>query len=179
MDEVNAQRGVRFGVFEADFRAGELRKQGFKVKLQEQPFQILQILLEHPRELVSREELRRQIWSDNTFVDFDHGLYNSIKKLREALGDSADSPRYIETISRRGYRFIGTVNGIADAAAAVPQGSAVRHINTDSRPRQRKLVIGVLTVSVVVIAAVMTLNSVRLRERLLAGSSSPHIGSLA
>jgi TolB-like protein/DNA-binding winged helix-turn-helix (wHTH) protein len=179
MDEVNAQRGVRFGVFEADFRAGELRKQGFKVKLQEQPFQILQILLEHPRELVSREELRRQIWSDNTFVDFDHGLYNSIKKLREVLGDSADSPHYIETISRRGYRFIGTVNGIADAAAAVPEGSAVRHINTDSRPRQRKLVIGVLTVSVVVIAAVITLNFVRLRERLLAGSSSPHIGSLA
>src|SRR5512146_1395851 len=100
---------VRFGVFELDLRAAELRKHGVKIKLQEQPFQILQILLEHSGEVVTREELRQRVWPADTFVDFDHGLYNAIKRLREALGDSADNPRYIETLARRGYRFIGSV----------------------------------------------------------------------
>ena len=104
------QTTIRFGVFEVDLRAGELRKKGLKVKLQEQPLQVLQILLENPGEVVTREELQRRIWPSDTFVDFDHGLYNGIKRLREALGDSADTPHYIETLARRGYRFIGRLD---------------------------------------------------------------------
>src|SRR5512143_1587578 len=98
---------IRFGVFEADLRAGELHKQGLRVKLQEKPFQLLAILLERPGDVVTREELREKLWPGDTFVDFDHGINIAINKLREALGDSAESPRYIETLARRGYRFIG------------------------------------------------------------------------
>src|SRR5712664_2627602 len=100
---------VRFGAFELDFKASQLRKQGIKVKLQEQPFQILQVLLQRPGEIVTREELQQTIWPSDTFVDFDHGLYNAIKRLREALGDSAETPRFVETLSRRGYRFVGKI----------------------------------------------------------------------
>jgi DNA-binding winged helix-turn-helix (wHTH) protein len=102
---------IRFGVFELDPHSGELRRQGVRIKLQEQPLQLLQILLENPREVVTREALQKRIWSPDTFVDFDKGLYNTIKKLREALGDDASSPRYIETVPRRGYRFIAPVHG--------------------------------------------------------------------
>ena len=116
-----ARAPIRFGTFELDPDTGELRKQGLKVRLQEQPFQILQILLERPGKVVTREELQQCIWPSDTFVDFDHGLYNAIKKLREALGDSADTPRYIETLSRRGYRFIAPVNG----PASDPRSSAL------------------------------------------------------
>ena len=101
---------LRFGVFEADLRSGELRKQGVRVKLQDQPFLVLKLLLQRPGELVTREELRLQIWAADTFVDFDNGLNTSINKLREALGDSADSPRFIETLPRHGYRFIAPVS---------------------------------------------------------------------
>ena len=106
----SAEQAIRFGMFEADFRAGELRKQGVKVKLQDQPLQVLQVLLQHPGELVTREELRTRIWPSDTFVDFDVGINNAIKRLREALGDSAETPRFIETLSRRGYRFIETIS---------------------------------------------------------------------
>ena len=110
MEEVRPSQGiVRFGVFELDFRASELRKQGTKVKLQEQPFQILQVLLQRPGEIDTREELQQKIWPSDTFVDFDHGLYNAIKRLREALEDSAETPRFVETLSRRGYRFVGRI----------------------------------------------------------------------
>jgi TolB-like protein/DNA-binding winged helix-turn-helix (wHTH) protein len=109
---------IRFGVFEVDLHAGELRKQGVRIKLQEQPFQVLQVLLEKPGEVVTREDLRQRIWPADTFVDFDGGVNNAIKRLREALGDRAETPRYIETLPRRGYRFIGTVNGSAQAAPA-------------------------------------------------------------
>jgi TolB-like protein/DNA-binding winged helix-turn-helix (wHTH) protein len=102
---------IRFGVFEVDLRAGELRKQGVKIKLQEQPFQVLQVLLEKPGEIVTRDELRKRIWPSDTFVDFEGGVNNAIKRLREALGDRAETSRYIETLPRRGYRFIGPVNG--------------------------------------------------------------------
>jgi TolB-like protein len=98
---------IRFGTFELDVRAGELRKQGARIKLQEQPLQILEMLLTHPGQLVTREELRSRLWPSHTFVDFDHGLNKAINKLREALGDSAESPRFVETLAKRGYRFIG------------------------------------------------------------------------
>lgn len=97
---------VRFGVFEVDLRAGELRKQGLKIKLQEKPFQILALLLQHTGEVVTREELRNRLWPAGTFVDFDRNLNTAINKLREVLGDSADNPRFVETLPRRGYRFI-------------------------------------------------------------------------
>jgi cholera toxin transcriptional activator len=102
----NHSRIARFGPFELDLRAAELRKNGRKLRLQEQPFQILALLLEHAGELVTREELRQKLWPADTFVDFDHGLNTAVNKLREILGDSASSPRYIETVARRGYRFI-------------------------------------------------------------------------
>jgi TolB-like protein/tetratricopeptide (TPR) repeat protein len=97
---------LRFGLFEVDFRSGELRKQGVRIRLQEQPLQILAMLLKHPGQVVTREELRTRLWPADTFVDFDHGLNKAMNKLREALGDSADSPRFIETLARRGYRFM-------------------------------------------------------------------------
>jgi len=105
----SVKRPVSFGPFELDAVRGELRKNGVRVKLQDQPFQILQTLLECPGEIVAREELRSRIWPADTFVDFDKGLYNAVKKLREALGDTANTPRFIETIPKRGYRFIAPV----------------------------------------------------------------------
>ena len=95
-----------FGPFEADLRSGELRKHGVRLKLQDQPFQVLALLLEHAGDVVTREELRQRLWPADTFVDFDTGLNSAVKKLRDVLADSADGPRYIETIPRRGYRFI-------------------------------------------------------------------------
>src|ERR1700745_1043901 len=110
MQSTHQTRGrIRFDVFEVNRQAGELLKQGAKIKLQEQPFQILQMLLEHPGEVVTRDELQKRIWPTDTFVDFEQGLYNAIKRLREALGDSPETPRYIETLPRRGYRFCGSL----------------------------------------------------------------------
>src|SRR5947209_12749343 len=100
---------VHFGEFELDAAAGQLYRKGAKLRLQEQPCQILQILLQRPGEVVTRDELQQKIWPSDTFVDFDHGLYNAIKRLREALGENAEKPQYIETAPRRGYRFIGKI----------------------------------------------------------------------
>jgi TolB-like protein/DNA-binding winged helix-turn-helix (wHTH) protein/Tfp pilus assembly protein PilF len=104
-------RIVRFGVFEVDLKACELRKQGLRLKLPEQPFQVLVVLLENPGEIITREELRNRLWPGDTFVDFDHGLNNAVMRLREVLGDSSENPRFVETIPRRGYRFIAPVVG--------------------------------------------------------------------
>jgi TolB-like protein/DNA-binding winged helix-turn-helix (wHTH) protein/Flp pilus assembly protein TadD len=120
-------RRLRFGVFEADLRAGELTKRGLRLRLQGQPFQLLAMLLEKPGELVTREELRDRLWS-GTIVDFDHGLNKAISKIREALGDSPENPRFIETVARRGYRFLADVSVIDSASdrqtEAVPDGPA-------------------------------------------------------
>lgn len=113
-----------FGVYEADPASGELRKNGMKVKVQEQPFQILLMLLEHPGEVVTRDELRLRLWPADTFVDFDHGLNTAINKLREAVGDSASNPRFVETLARRGYRFIAPIRAI-DVRPAEPAARAV------------------------------------------------------
>ena len=99
-------RVFRFGPFEADVQAGELRREGAKVSLQEQPFQVLSALLEKPGEVVRREDLRQQVWPEDTFVEFDHALNTAVKKIRIALGDCANSPEYVETIPKRGYRFL-------------------------------------------------------------------------
>ena len=107
-----AAKGViRFGMFEVDLRAGQLRRNGLKVRLQEQPFQVLAMLLERPGEVVTRVDLRARLWPSDTFVDFDHGLNAAVKRLRDALGDSAENPRFVETLARRGqlsaYRHTG------------------------------------------------------------------------
>src|SRR5713226_9255366 len=108
---------VHFGVFEVALQAGELRRNGSKVKLQDQPFQVLAFLLERPGQIVTREELQARLWPVDTFVDFDHGLNAAIKRLRNALGDSAENPRFVETLARRGYRFVAPV-------AAKPNGTS-------------------------------------------------------
>src|ERR1700716_4086049 len=105
----NTGRIVRFGVFELDLEAGELHRNGIKLHLQEQPFQVLAILLERAGKIVAREELRQKLWKEDTFVDFDHSLNTAVNKLREVLGDSASSPQYVETLARRGYRFIAPI----------------------------------------------------------------------
>jgi DNA-binding winged helix-turn-helix (wHTH) protein len=102
-------RLIRFSVFEVDLDSGELFKQGRKVKLQGQPFDLLLALLDRPGQVVTREELKQKVWPSDTVIDFDHGLNRAINKLREAVGDSADSPHFIETLPRRGYRFVGIV----------------------------------------------------------------------
>src|SRR5438132_11819413 len=101
---------VRVDIFQVDLRAGELRKEGRRIKLQEQPFRVLSLLLNRPGELVTRDEVRQNLWPADTFVDFDHGLNSAVARLREALRDSADKPRFIETVAKRGYRFISQVD---------------------------------------------------------------------
>jgi len=111
---------VRFGVFELDACTGELRKQGVRIKLQGQPFAVLLILLEKSGQLITREELQQRLWPADTFVEFDKGIYNAIKRLRETLGDEAETPRYIETIPKRGYRFLAEVHEIGTNASSAP-----------------------------------------------------------
>src|SRR5689334_6451043 len=103
---------VRFGLFEAEVQTGELRKRGLKVRLQEQPFQVLVMLLERPGEVVTRDEVKKSLWPADTYVDFEAGLNRAINRLREALGDDADRPRFIETLPRRGYRFVAPVERV-------------------------------------------------------------------
>jgi DNA-binding winged helix-turn-helix (wHTH) protein len=105
---------IRFGPFEADFQSQELKKHGVRLRLPGQSFQILKVLVERPGELVTREELRQTLWPSDTFVDFEHSLNAAVNRLRECLGDDADNPRYIETLPRRGYRFIGAVEGTGE-----------------------------------------------------------------
>lgn len=118
------KRLFRFGVFEADEHSGELRKQGRRLQLQGQPLQVLLLLLDRPGELVSRAEIHQRLWPDGTFVDFDHGLNTAINKIREALGDSAVSPRYVETLARRGYRFLAPVEVINGGSPALRSSAA-------------------------------------------------------
>jgi eukaryotic-like serine/threonine-protein kinase len=122
MEAPTRNHATRFGAFDVDLRSRELRKHGIRLKLQDQPFQVLALLLERPGDVVTREELRQKLWPEDTFVDFDTGLNTAVKKLRDALGDSADEPRYIETLPRRGYRFIAPVeNGNSAPSAAVEE----------------------------------------------------------
>src|SRR3989475_11473942 len=136
---------LRFGVFEVDLRAGELRKQGVRIKLQEQPFHVLTLLLQRPGEVITREELRSELWQSETFVDFDNSLNTSINKLREALGDSADNPRFIETLPRRGYRFIAPVTGVDGTTRGTATGASAPW-----PPSSRKIVV---TAAIAVLAA--------------------------
>jgi TolB-like protein/DNA-binding winged helix-turn-helix (wHTH) protein/Flp pilus assembly protein TadD len=126
---------LRFGVFEMDLRAGELRKHGLRIRLQEQPFQVLAMLVEHAGEVVTREELQKKLWPADTFVDFDHGLNKAINKIREALSDSSESPRFVETVSRRGYRFLADVKDVAAATVPSPELATQPHPVAEARDR--------------------------------------------
>jgi len=117
-----AGRRLAFGVFELDLAAGELRKRGVRIRLQQQPVQVLAMLLEHAGQVVSREELQKALWPADTFVDFDHGLNSAMNRLREALRDSAENPRFIETLPKRGYRFIAPIEVPAPSATVSSRG---------------------------------------------------------
>src|SRR6202035_5606693 len=143
-------RPIRIGVFEVDLHTGELRKQGLKIKLRDQPFQILLLLLAHPGEVVSRDELQKQLWPADTFVDFDRGLNKAVNHLRDAFGDSAESPRFIETLPKRGYLIAmlflaiigggsapistGTIAGVVrDPSGAAVSGARLTVVNVATR----------------------------------------------
>jgi cholera toxin transcriptional activator len=127
----SATKIVRFDAFAVDPAAGELRKDGVRIRLQEQPFQLLVFLLERPGEVVNREDLRQKLWPADTFVDFDHSLNTAVNKLREALGDSASDPRYVETLARRGYRFLGTIE---KGEAEQPVAEAAKIVGSIAAP---------------------------------------------
>src|SRR5437879_3497946 len=192
-------RRVCFGAFEADLRSGELRKHGRRIKIQDQPLQVLALLLEHLGDLVTREELRQKLWPADTFIDFDVGLNSAIKRLRDALGDSAESPRFVETLPRRGYRFIAPVEEVlagiggreaqrTPAPGSVTPGGA--SISTEPRaaapspcqPELEKdrtkttcvrypLLLGG-TAAAILLALLFGLNAGELRERLLGKASA-------
>jgi TolB-like protein/Tfp pilus assembly protein PilF len=155
------QGTVCFGPFELDQAAGELRKNGAKIRLQDQPLQVLQILLEQPGKIVPREELQRRIWPSDTFVDFDHGINNAIKRLREALGDTAETPRYIETVPRRGYRFIGTVSAAAETGTGEIRSVAVLPLeNLSGDPEQEYFADGLTEALITTLAKIGSLRVV-------------------
>ncbi len=139
MPETGPGSIIQFGIFAADLLAGELRRSGSKVRLQDQPFQVLTLLLERPGQLVTREELHARLWPADTFVDFDHGLNAAIKRLRDALGDSAENPRFVETLARRGYRFLVPVNRVPQQSISGPQPlpRAWQESTTPPQPRRR------------------------------------------
>jgi cholera toxin transcriptional activator len=132
----------RFGAFEADPGSGELRKSGMRLRLQEQPFQVLLMLVERPGEVVSREQLRQKLWPADTFVDFDHSLNTIINKLREVLGDSASSPRFIETLAKRGYRFVPAVEVVTNHTE---KGSVVNATQPDRQVKNQSVSTAFLT----------------------------------
>jgi len=190
-----SQVKARFGSFEMDLRAGELRKHGVRIRLQTQPFQILGMLLERPGEVVTREELRQALWHGDTFVDFDHGLNNAINRLREALGDSAESPRFLETFPRRGYRFIAAVESIAlpspqdskpqvedssptPPAPASDEVAALPVESLDASPRTRLWIAGGAGGAALLVLLV-SLNTGGVRQRLLKASPPRRIQSIA
>ncbi|MGD0403183.1 MAG: winged helix-turn-helix domain-containing protein [Candidatus Acidiferrales bacterium] len=161
MEAAPQTRRTRFGPFEVDLRSGEIHKHGIRLKLQDQPFQVLAVLLEHPGEVVTRDELHQKLWPADTFVDFDTGLNSAIKKLRDVLSDSADEPRYIETLHRRGYRFIAPVeNGAAPKSA--PSELRVVPVPAPASPKprqpwyQRRVVVAAGIAGLLVVAALVT-----------------------
>ena len=175
-----------FGPYSVDLRSGELRKFGIRVKMGEQPFQILLMLIERPGEMVTREELRAKLWADDTFVDFDHGLNSAVQRLRDCLSDTAEKPLWIETIPRRGYRFIAPVESQASAplgSNVIPggtssSGAAPPGTQAGSRIYGRRAKVWA-TASVVAIAVLAGLSLSSVRERVGGRSSTPRIQSLA
>lgn len=168
MQKTQPNQLIRFGVFEVDPRSGELRRKGFRVKLQDQPLQILLAVLERPGEVVTRDELRAKLWPADTFVDFEHGLNAAVKRLRDALGDTAENPRYIETLPRRGYRFIATT---------VPDALQPQQVQS---PRRRWALLLACAVLTVLAAVLFVEDAGGLRSRLLSRApTQPQVHSLA
>jgi TolB-like protein/DNA-binding winged helix-turn-helix (wHTH) protein len=177
-----------FGAFELDSRTGELRKKGMKIRLQGQPVDILVMLLQHPRETVTRQDLQKKLWPDDTFVDFDQSLNNAMKRLRAALGDNAESPHFIETLPRRGYRFIGSVNANGSSQPPAPpaelvpaankaakfETNGIKHIFARQSARSGKPIL-MITATAIVILAVLGYNA----HRWLSRPSNPAIDSIA
>ncbi len=176
MSPPSSSEGIaRFGDFSVDLHSSELRKHGTRIKLQVQPFQVLQVLLEHPGEVVTREELQKRIWPSDTFVDFDQGLNNAVKKLREALGDDADKPRFIETLPKRGYRFLGTVNRGGAAEVIEPKGEE----EAPKRLRWLRPAAALVLLAILAATLVLGLNLFGIRGRVLGSSRVSQIHSLA
>ena len=150
---------LRFGDFDVDLRAGELRKHGRRIRLQEQPLRVLSMLLERPGDLVTREELRLQLWPADTFVDFDHGLNSAVARLRESLNDSAEEPRFIETIPRRGYRFVGELKAADTKEGETDAPTAVAQVTTSHRWRMNR------ATWIALAAVLLSLGLVALRSR--------------
>jgi TolB-like protein/DNA-binding winged helix-turn-helix (wHTH) protein/Tfp pilus assembly protein PilF len=189
-----SSKRVRFGVFEVDLRSGELHKHGVKIKLHHQPFQVLTMLLEHPGEVVTREELKSKLWPFDTFVDFDVGLNSAVKKLRDALGDSAEIPHYVETLPRRGYRFIGSLGDASSSGGEHAPGVPGRVVVEQSAAASEGVVTEVPAVSGVsrrwtlwttagVLAGLLVLlvgfDVGSWREKLLPRATPIHIRSIA
>ena len=165
------QRVVKFGTFEVDLQSGELRKAGMRQRLAHQPFQVLQALLERPKEIVTREELRRRLWPDQSFGDYDLAIKKAVNRLRDALGDSAENPRFIETLPRHGYRFIGGVDAqISEPASLSTSGTSGR--------KMPWALLGSLSLAVLV-ALLFGLNVGKLRTRIFANARLSEIHSLA
>ncbi len=189
-------RRIRFGPFEVDQGSSELFKHGIRIKLQDQPFQILTILLERPREVVSREELRRKLWAEDTFVDFDAGMNAAIRRLRDALNDSADQPRYIETLPRHGYRFIAGTETVPSKpspptaialpptrtpdASSLPAGASLPSRGTITPPKESRLLLWLSTAAVTGgLILLLMLGSVSWRDRIFRTHASPRIQAIA
>jgi len=174
----SGRRFVQFKAFTVDLRLGELRKNGTRIRLQDQPFRVLRLLLENPGELVSREEFRQRLWPSDTFVDFEHGLNAAINRLREKLNDDADKPRYIETIPRRGYRFIATVETPPNPEEKTEEASGLQQVSgSGSGRRLSRWSIGAALAVVLAIALFLAIRR-QLRERSAQGSPPP-IASIA
>ena len=169
MEHATVPHSVRFGIFEVDLRAGELRKGGLRIRLQEQPFQVLSMVLEQSGEVVTREELQKKLWSHDTFVDFDHGVNTAINKIRQALGDTAENPRFVETVARRGYRFIAPVEIVGGHGGAVAVAPVYDRRTLDPARRaalHRRLAEATAALVLVGMAVLLALNVAGLRDRL-------------
>jgi TolB-like protein/DNA-binding winged helix-turn-helix (wHTH) protein/Flp pilus assembly protein TadD len=180
-------RRLQFGVFEVDLRVGELRKYGLRVRLQEQPFQLLAMLLERSGQLVTREELQKKLWPADTFVDFDHGLNKAVNKVRDALGDSAENPRFVETVARRGYRFLAEVKAADQAPVRSPEfappnlpaaetGDRVEVVGASAKPKRRLPSLAWKILAFVLLAVIAAFAILKIHSR---NPPTPAIHSLA
>jgi DNA-binding winged helix-turn-helix (wHTH) protein len=171
MTDPQPARRYRFGAFEADAATAELRKQGIRLKLNAQPFQVLCMLLERPGELLTREEISRELWPDGTFVDYDHGLNSAVNRIREALGDTASNPRFVETLSRRGYRFVAPVERIG---INENQSSAL----AESAPSETPSSVSTKQAAVPVVSAASYLDGILASQQELPKASYPVVQTL-
>jgi TolB-like protein/DNA-binding winged helix-turn-helix (wHTH) protein len=179
MEATDRTRRTRFDAFDVDMRSGEVRKHGIRLKLHGQPFQVLSLLLEHPGDVVTREELRQKLWPGDTFVDFDTGLNSAVKKLRDVLGDSAEEPRYVETLPRRGYRWLAPVEYDGDISANVPAAVPLNEAAPASKVRRLHAAETSGIAFLCVLALLFALDVGKLRTRLLGSAVPVRIQSVA